>query len=179
MIDLFGESNPAEIRRSAVLSDCGRYRYCLVRTWPGGSGICSFVMLNPSTADAEVDDPTIRRCIAFARTWGHAGIEVRNLYAFRSTDPDALARVDDPLGPECNRWLIGLRTADRVVAAWGAKAPLARERTALELMAGAPLCCLGLTRDGRPRHPLYVRGDAELVPFPTPAAPLPAPRGRG
>jgi len=83
--------------RSAVLSDCGTYRYSLTRRWSPGP-LLGWVMLNPSRADALVDDPTIRRCVGFARRWGFAGIVVRNLYALRATDPRELSRHPAPVG---------------------------------------------------------------------------------
>lgn len=169
-IDLFGQPVAAGIRRSAVLSPCGRYRYSLRREWGVVAGrTACFVMLNPSTADASIDDPTIRRCIGFARSWGCTALEVRNLFALRATDPKALRKADDPIGPEGDRYLSGI-DADIVVAAWGAGVPFARDKRALvDLLAGHSLFCLGVTKQGHPRHPLYVRGDVLTVPFPAAA----------
>jgi hypothetical protein len=123
-----------------------------------------FVMLNPSTADAEQDDPTIRRCMGFARTWGFGGIVVLNLYAYRATKPTDLWRATDPVGPENDR-LLGdyLARAELIVAAWGAHAKPQRIQ-ALQKMAAvrdAALHCLGVTKAGAPRHPLYVRGGTQ------------------
>lgn len=153
----------------AVISDCERYRYLLTRqtgvedpTWPPAL----FVMLNPSTADASQDDPTIRRCVAFARSWGAPGIIVANLYAFRSPSPEALNRCDvDPVGPENDAWLERLLLEhENVVCAWGAHADLERVRQ-FKAMADRKmdtLLCLGTTKSGAPRHPLYVKGDTKL-----------------
>jgi hypothetical protein len=152
---------------SAYLSECGRYRYSLTRDVAPltGEGTCTFVMLNPSSADAEKDDPTVRRCIRFARDWGYARLTVVNLYAFRATDPRALKTATDPVGPENDHVLsVVFGASDRIVAAWGCHA--APERVA-EVMGWPirPRICLGLTKDGAPRHPLYVRADARLVGF--------------
>jgi len=111
--------------RSAVISPCGLYRYRLSRQWTEPSYSLAFVMLNPSTADAEVDDPTIRRCIGFARREGYGGIEVVNLYAFRATSPDDLWKAKDPCGPENEGHLISIARASvgygtPIVCAWGA-----------------------------------------------------------
>lgn len=144
---------------AAVISDCGRYRYELIRRW-GADPMLEFVMLNPSTADAEVDDPTIRRCIGFARLWGYGGIVVRNLYAYRATDPEVLVNVDDPIGPK-NRAYLGNNIAHCTIVAWGANP------AAVGWWNGYPynitaalkrprLYCLGVNSNGSPKHPLYV-----------------------
>jgi hypothetical protein len=130
-----------------------------------------FVMLNPSTADASEDDPTIRRCIGFARSWGFARLVVANLYAFRATDPRELWVADEPVGPENDRWLWELSyDAHEVIAAWGAtRHPGGQERVREVLMAlGSPhdsTRCLGQTKELHPRHPLYLKRDAHRVPF--------------
>lgn len=152
---------------SAIFSPCGRYRYSLRRTWDLGEGVATFIMLNPSTATAEVDDPTIRRCIRFARDWGYAGLEVVNLFAYRATKPLDLLAAPAPVGPENDdRIRAAVERSALTVCAWGAF-PLARER-ALQLawlFATFPVCCLGTTKDGYPRHPLYVPADTRPVPW--------------
>jgi hypothetical protein len=160
----------------ARLSDDGLYRYTLGRRWTQDldAGAAVFVMLNPSTADAELDDPTIRRCIGFAKALGCGGLHVVNLYAFRATKPADLWKAADPIGPENDEVLRAtFREAARenrpVVAAWGANAESMRAHFAgvLARAAGAPLAALGVTKDGAPRHPLYLRADAQLEPWPT------------
>ncbi len=157
-----------------MLSDCGKYRYALWRDIPPRLGelrpigTCLFVMLNPSTADASEDDPTIRRCIGFAERWGFARLAVGNLFAFRATDPRDLGRTDDPVGPDNYSWLERLvAEAGTVVAAWGASAGSAGRGEHLGFLPDETQC-LGLTKAGHPRHPLYVRGDAELIPYAPP-----------
>jgi hypothetical protein len=144
----------------AVLSDCGRYRYALGRDTGvlGAEGTVLFVMLNPSTANGVDNDPTIRRCIRFAATWGFAHLTVANAYALRSTDPRCLWHASDPVGPDNDRWLRQLSGADQAIAAWGTHIRPDREQRVLDLLglSPTPVHCLGVTRDGHPRHPLYL-----------------------
>lgn len=157
------------MRELAVISPCERYRYLLKRPCddmlaPRAAAV--FVMLNPSTADAQVDDPTIRRCRGFAKTWGCRGLVVANLYALRSTDPGALRGVQDPIGPENDRHLQELaREYGDIVCAWGSHAepPRVEHVSRILRLAGARLWCLGTNKDGAPRHPLYVPADQRLA----------------
>lgn len=159
------------MKRSAVISGCGTYRYSLTREWKRDDNTsrflgCVFVMLNPSTADAKVDDPTIRRCIAFANREGYDRLTVVNLCAYRATNPKDLptdARVAE--GPENYRHVRdAVLNAGLVVCAWGANARPDRLRP--ELYREGSVWCLGKTKDGHPRHPLYVRADQPLERFP-------------
>ncbi|WP_331708772.1 DUF1643 domain-containing protein [Pandoraea sputorum] len=161
---------------SAIISQCGQYRYTLTRE-PHDAyttrGTALFIMLNPSTADATVDDPTIRRCRGFARSWDCNGIVVANLYALRATDPAELWRHPEPVGPLNDFHLQRLALEhETVVCAWGANAR--RERVAqVRALFTRPhhrLMCLGVTKDGSPRHPLYVRADQPLIEWPAIAA---------
>lgn len=152
----------------AVFSGDRRYRYVLWRNlWPNvpakPARTCCFVLLNPSTADELTDDPTIRRCIAFARSWGDERLLVVNLFALRSTDPAGLVAADDPIGPANDRWIrIAAQSATRVVVAWGHHgAWRARGDQVLELLP-RPLYRFGITANGQPRHPLYLRGTSPL-----------------
>lgn len=168
------DTQTAAIRRSADLSPDGVYRYSLARRWnepmPERLPVLDlWIMLNPSTADAEVDDPTIRRCIAFSRSWGADGLRVVNLFALRSTDPAALQRHPDPIGPKNDATLELLARASRelggrVICAWGAH-PMATERARIVRRLIGPAVCLGTTKAGAPRHPLYVRGDVQPTPW--------------
>jgi hypothetical protein len=130
----------------------------------GGTGTVAFIGLNPSTADEGRDDPTIRRCLGFARRWGFGLLEVVNVYGLCATEPRALWDAPDPVGPENDRVLSAvLERADLVVAAWGVHARrerIAELRWALE---DVEIHALGLTQGGAPRHPLYLPADAELV----------------
>jgi hypothetical protein len=150
----------------------GDYRYTLQRGWTDGWPWATFIMLNPSTADADTDDPTIRRCIGFAQREGCAGLRVVNLYALRATDPRELWKHADPVGPLNDfhlrdEFLDVAYGGGLVIAAWGAHARPDRVAVVRNLAAGfgVDLHALGFTKAGQPRHPLYLRGDAPLVPW--------------
>lgn len=148
---------------TAELSPCGTYRYALGREWDESRPSVLFVMLNPSTADAVHDDPTIRRCIGFARDWGYGGLLVGNLYAFRATKPADLPPGSRAVGPENDAWLARLRDrAGLVVAAWGARQSAVRRAMVVKGLLG-DLWVLGLTFQGLPRHPLYVPAATQPV----------------
>lgn len=155
---------------STEISPCGTYRYELRRVWGDPNRLACFVMLNPSTADAEVDDPTIRRCVGYARAWSLGGVIVRNLFALRATDPADLTSHPNPIGPDNDTWLATPAPAVLTVAAWGVHGTLhQRDHEVRSLLAerGIRLHHLGtLTREGHPRHPLYLPATAELHPFP-------------
>lgn len=157
----------------AQLSQCRAYRYRLWRVWDAELPAVLFVMLNPSTADEHEDDATIRRCTGFARRWGFGGVEVVNLFAFRTTNPDRLMkrmhrRFVDAVGPDNDAYIWGaLKRCKEVIVAWGAHdCAQDRAREVLELIdrAGAMPTCLGESKDGHPLHPLYLK--KELVPLP-------------
>lgn len=150
---------------SAVMSECGRYRYRLRREWLGGEGDVLFIMLNPSTADAERDDPTIRRCVGFARRWGFRRLWVGNLFAWRATHPFDLVRAPDPVEPDNDEHLIGMAAnAEVIVAAWGSyRALRGRDKDVRQIIGG--LECLGVTKRGHPRHPLYLPYDTRREPL--------------
>ncbi len=151
---------------SAVFSSCGRYRYRLGREWLTGEGEVLFVMLNPSTADARVDDPTIRRCIGFAQRWGFQRLTVGNLFAWRATDPAELREASDPVGVENDYHLTEMSMAAEVtIAAWGVRGSYrSREREVLPFLCDVEH--LGLTKGGYPKHPLYLRADATRMVMP-------------
>lgn len=157
----------------AVFSADKTYRYVLTRTWDISLPVAKWIMLNPSTADAMKDDPTIRRCAGFARREGCGGIAVVNLFALRATDPAALRQADDPAGPANDPFIaIHAGPGDLVIAAWGAGGTLngrAAEVGQRLTAAGVRLKCLGVTAAGQPRHPLYVRADAPLLPWLVPS----------
>lgn len=181
-INLFHRgSAEAMYDRGAILSPDGVYRYRLWRIWDDDLAPCAFVMLNPSTADATEDDPTIRRCTAFAKSWGAGGIVVVNLFAVRATDPVDLVSLDargvNLVGPEADAHIRKvLSVADVVVCAWGKTLATWskpwRDRLdarVAEVLALVPrsveVCSLGVTAGGHPRHPLYLRADTPREPF--------------
>ncbi len=169
---------------TAMFSACGRYRWWLERRWDSAGPTLLFIGLNPSRADAERDDPTLRRLQAFARAWGYGGLEVINLFARISASPAVLRRSADPVGTENDRWLeqrLRMLQAGPAGGAiwlgWGNGGVWrGRDQQVLALLAsaaaseaasasgsgppGCPWLALGLTAAGQPRHPLYVPGDA-------------------
>lgn len=156
--------------RAAEISADELYRYALWRRWdeldlfPGR--VC-WIMLNPSTADGDEDDATIRRCIDFSKAWGFGGLVVVNLFAYRATKPTQLLEpVCDPIGPDNDEWIRNeSHNAQATVIAWGAM-PFAKGRAQKIIESlDTDLHCLGLTDSGAPRHPLYVPKDTELIPY--------------
>jgi hypothetical protein len=165
------------VKRDAIISDDQRYRYALTRDWSDeldghrGRGDVCWIMLNPSTADAEIDDPTIRRCIRFSQAWAFSSMTVVNLYAYRAPKPTELMACTGLEIVGLHNFRVtheAMRQANRIVAAWG-KPPRKRlEAGALGIQAranelGVALWCLGVTKDGHPRHP----GPLGMLPLDT------------
>ncbi|MEK3807779.1 DUF1643 domain-containing protein [Bacillus sp. FSL H8-0547] len=153
----------------AIIDEKKEYRYSLWRIWNENLPRITFIMLNPSTADDQEDDPTLRRCIKFAMGWGFGSLEVVNLFAYRSTDPKLLISAHDPIGEKNNEYIReALNRSDKVVLAWGTKGSLLdRDKEVLQLLKdiSTPIYTLELTRYGYPRHPLYVKADKIPEPF--------------
>lgn len=155
-----------EMVRGASFSRDRRYRYSLTRRWGEGPTV-AWVMLNPSTADAQQDDPTTRRCIAFSRGWGFGALEVVNLFGLRSPHPRDLVTSDEPVGPRNDGAVRrAIRRAEAAVAAWG-NLPRALQRRGDLVQQWLPsdAACLGVTRQAAPKHPLYVPGATLPVPL--------------
>jgi hypothetical protein len=162
------------MERHATLSPCGAYRYRLTRLWAPDQPPLTFVMLNPSTADHQQDDPTIRKCCGFARRLGYGGIRVFNLFALRSTMPAGLLFHADPVGPRNDEFLSST-TVGITILAWGAPSNArvrqlveARQHAVLAMLRERPLFCLGRTNDGAPRHPLMLAYESPLQPYVSP-----------
>jgi hypothetical protein len=156
------------IEYGAIFDVNGRYRYSLWRAWSAHHPRIAFILLNPSTADEQINDPTIRRCMAFARAWNFGSMEVVNLFAYRATDYRDLFKANQPIGEENNRFLLrAVECCSTIILGWGNRGTfLSRERQVLQLLAGRQnVYCLGITKDGQPRHPLYIKGDTNLEPF--------------
>jgi len=153
------------VKRNAQFSPCRRYRYALWRTWDAARPTVLFVALNPSTADETRDDPTIRRCVGYARDWDFGGVCVANVFAFRATRPVDLKAAPDPVGARNDAWLERLAgEAGLVVAAWGNHARhRGRSRQVRALLP--ELHCLGTNRTGEPAHPLYQKAGLRPVPL--------------
>lgn len=156
------------MERSAEISECGKYRWWLRRVLNGDNERCvCFVMLNPSTADAEIDDPTIRRCMGYASDWGYSILEVRNLFPWRATDKRELLKADNPCGdPRGLTELGNAHKAELIIAAWGTWVPFHRDWTMKYLYSrGRPIYCLRTTKNGAPVHPLYQSRNLTPQPF--------------
>lgn len=159
----------------AIISECGTYRYRLERTVGEGSKTVVWIMVNPSTADHQQDDATIRRLIGFTRRLGGGRLVVVNKFAFRATDVAELEDAVDPAGPDNERHIVAaMKEADLCVVGWGKLDKLPERlwgahdvvrKVAADL--NLPLVCLAINQDGSPRHPLRVSYDAELIPWPT------------
>jgi hypothetical protein len=163
MTDLFGTLDD----KTAEMSPCGIYRYTLTREWEDGKCV-AWIMFNPSTADASIDDPTIRKCVGFSRRWGFGRMIVVNLFAIRSTDPKTVRKTADPVGPLNNYWIsAACKEAREVVLAWGCGQhfPISHTSRHFEVirMLGdeKSITCLGKGMGGHPKHPL-------MLPYSTP-----------
>jgi hypothetical protein len=159
------------LEHTAVISPCARYRYLLTRRLGPGLRTATFIMLNPSTADATHDDPTIRRCLGFARRWHCDRVAVLNLFAVRATEPADMKLADDPVGPDNRAWFdktLRATVTGPVVCAWGIHGQYMGQDVAvlgwLSRYRIKPLA-LGVTRENHPRHPLYVCYSARLMPL--------------
>ena len=126
-----------------------------------------FLGLNPSTADQTSDDPTIRRCVNFTKSWGFGGLVMANLFAYRATNPKDMLDEKDPVGISNDDALKSLaENAGLIVCAWGAHGGHRdRDKEVFSILKGHKLTCLGLTKDGHPRHPLYMRSDSVPIEF--------------
>ena len=156
------------MKSTAVFSDDKKYRYRLDRVWDKSLPLMAFIMLNPSTADAETKDSTISRCIKRATLNGYGGIIVGNAYAYRSTDPKKLKLVGDAIGPDNDEHLLQImKDCQEVVVAWGAHAKIGRAKRICDLAFSIDkqLYYLALTKKGQPRHPLYLPYGLELMKF--------------
>ncbi len=161
------------VRRTAVISECGLYRYLLTRCWDIGNTREDpvWIMLNPSTADADIDDATIRRCINFSKAWGYGGLQVVNLFGFRATHPRDLKKAEDPIGPDNREHVLrAVANTSTVICAWGAHGSLnGRGHEMLQQLWswGAQPFRLGTkdTNNGHPRHPLRLAKDTKLRPL--------------
>ena len=154
------------MKKVAEISPCERYRYTLGRIWDSELPYVAFIGLNPSTADAVEDDPTLNRCIQYAKAWGYGGVWMVNLFAFRATSPVDMKAADDPVGPDNDQSLKSVcEAADLVVAAWGNHGSFRNRSRQVRVMLDG-LHCLKLNKSGEPAHPLYQRKTArpEVLP---------------
>jgi len=165
----------AHSHSEAIYSDCDRYRYALTRTWDASGRRLLFIMLNPSKATEVMNDPTVERCERRARALGYGAMRVCNVFAWKETDPAKLKKAKAPVGPDNDRSLIEATAwADDVLCAWGVHGAHQDRHLEVEHLLSTnaqELNCLGTTKDGHPRHPLYVAYAQPLLPWtPTYAA---------
>lgn len=155
------------MRSGAHFSRCRTWRYALWREWAHARARVMLIGLNPSTADAQRDDPTIRRCIGFARDWGFGGVWVLNLFAFRATFPGDLKAAEDPIGPRNDWWLRRVaRRCDRIVAVWGNDGRFLDRSARVQGMLDGRLEVIRLNASGEPAHPLYLPKTLRPGPWP-------------
>lgn len=158
---------PAEIQRSAILSSCLNYRYVLSRIWDSTQEMMVFIGLNPSTADAEQDDPTIRKCAHFAQQEGCGGFHMLNIFAFRTPYPQELYRQKNGVGPENDRYLREfLGKKGPKVLMWGRKPHEMPENQAFLQNFKGPWQCFSVNKDGSPKHVLYIPAKERMRPYP-------------
>lgn len=151
------------MKNTAKLSECRKYRFALWRTWDDLKPYVMFIGLNPSTADENTDDPTLTRCVNYAKSWGFGGVCMTNLFAFRATKPSDMKAAMDPIGVGNNDWLVNLANdSGLVVAAWGNDGSyLGRSKQVKALLSN--LHCLKLNKSGEPAHPLYQKANIQPI----------------
>jgi hypothetical protein len=152
------------IESDAIFSPCRTWRYSLWRIWDRKLPMVQFIGLNPSTATETENDPTVTRCINYARDWGYGGMYMSNIFAFRATEPEDMKKAGNPVGPKNNHWLLKVHQEAAIsVAAWGTDgAYLDREKQVLKLLGD--LHCLKLTKHNHPWHPLYLNNTLAPIP---------------
>lgn len=157
---------------TAIYSDCADYRYALTRTWDASGKRVLFVMLNPSKATEVQNDPTVERCERRARALGFGAFRVTNIFAWRETDPRKMRKAPDPVGPDNDAQILaGVAWADQVIAAWGTHGAHRGRGADVERLlraTGKPLFLLGLSKQGHPKHPLYISYTQIPVAWPAP-----------
>lgn len=149
----------------AMFSTCRTWRYLLWRIWDYNKKLALFIGLNPSTANEYINDPTIRRCIGFAKAWGYGGILMANLFAYRATDPAVMKASVHPVGSKNDGAIErAARRSELIVCAWGAHGSyMNRDKVVRALLGDHRLHHLGLTIKGQPKHPLYLRADTQPI----------------
>lgn len=154
------------MEKGAIISDCTKYRYSLWRIWDKQKPIYTFVGLNPSTADQIQDDPTITRCINFAKSWGGGGIYMANLFAYRAADPQEMISQNDPIGLKNDFYLKELANqSQKIIACWGNHGIHQQRSTVVKSLLKDKLYYLELNKTGEPKHPLYIHSETQIKSF--------------
>ena len=155
------------LNRGATFSKCKIYRYRLWRIWDAKKPTVLFIMLNPSTAGSTMDDPTIKRCIGFAKSWGYGGLYVGNLFAYRSTQPKGLLKLNDAEGKQNQTHLLEMSKLCKIgVCAWGNQSIINKIIPNYQLKnLSIPLFYIELSKGGTPKHPLYLNSNLRPKPL--------------
>jgi len=159
--------------KTAIISECKQYRYELTRTWDESMPKVLFIMLNPSTADADNDDPTIRRCIGFAKSWGYGGLIVCNLFAYRATNPKELLKCKDPVGiSNIDHVSKACTNVEKVITAWGNYPivdKLMKGKSAFRMLTHSlkKLHYIDISKTHCPKHPLYLSKELQPIKWKT------------
>ena len=154
------------MKSSAEFSPCRKYRFTLLRTWDETKPYAMFIGLNPSTADEIENDPTVTRCINYAKSWGYGGLCMTNIFSYRATNPEDMIAEKEPIGDGNDDWILkSAKEAGVVVAAWGDNGShLGRSKQVRKLVPN--LHCLNLNTSGEPTHPLYQKADLKPTLMP-------------
>jgi hypothetical protein len=153
------------LKTDVKFSDCRKYRYVLWRVWDDTKPFAMIIGLNPSTADEVKNDPTVSRCMNFAKSWGYGGVCMANLFAYRATEPSEMKSQNDPVGADNDEWLAKLsKDADIVIAAWGNDGSYLNRSHVVKAML-SNLHYLKMNKSGEPAHPLYLKADVKPVPM--------------
>ncbi|WP_180054180.1 MULTISPECIES: DUF1643 domain-containing protein [unclassified Acinetobacter] len=154
------------MEKGAEISECSKYRYSLWRIWDKDKPIFTFIGLNPSTADHVQDDPTITRCINFAKSWGGGGIYMANLFAYRATKPQEMMAQEDPIGTQNDEYLYRLASQSKhIIACWGNDGAFKERSAFVKQLLKDKLYYLELNKSGEPKHPLYIHSSTQIKPF--------------
>ncbi|EGF20712.1 MULTISPECIES: DUF1643 domain-containing protein [Streptococcus] len=153
------------MKKDAILSEDRKFRYILSRVWDEAKPTVLFIGLNPSTADENEDDPTIRKCINFAKSWGYGGILMANLFAYRATNPRVLYSEQDPIGSDNDFYIKEYADkSEMIIACWGNHGSFNNRSHEVYGLVDS-LHCLDTNKSGEPKHPLYIRNDAKPKPY--------------
>lgn len=153
------------MQKDALLSEDRMYRYGLSRVWDKSKPYALFIGLNPSTADENKDDPTIKKCVDYVLKWGYGGLKMTNLFAYRATLPSDLRKAKEPIGVDNDKYIKELsKSAAITIVAWSNDGSyLDRDKEVLRLIKN-PMC-LNINKSGQPSHPLYQKKELQPKPY--------------